>query len=87
MHTIRSFRHAGLEKFYRTDSKAGIRPAHAVKLRGQLTLLGAIAAPQEMDVPGWHLHALNRLWCKSNCEGNRPSGAEAQLILRHLRHD
>jgi len=29
----------------------------------------------------------NSLWCKSNGEGNRPSGAEAQLILRNLRHD
>jgi proteic killer suppression protein len=55
---IRSFRHAGLEKFYRTDSKAGIQPAHAVKLRRQLTLLDASASPQDMDVPGWHLHGL-----------------------------
>jgi proteic killer suppression protein len=30
---IRPFRHAGLEKFYRTDSKAGIQPHHARKLR------------------------------------------------------
>jgi len=55
---IRSFRHAGLERFYRTDSKAGILPAHAQKLRRQLTLLDASASPQDMDVPGWHLHAL-----------------------------
>jgi toxin HigB-1 len=31
---IKSFRHAGLEKFYRTDSKAGIQPAQAAKLSG-----------------------------------------------------
>ena len=55
---IQSFRHAGLEIFYRTDSKAGIQPAHAAKLRRQLTLLDASTSPKDMDVPGWHLHPL-----------------------------
>jgi len=55
---IKSFRHAGLERFYRKDSKAGIQPEHARKLRRQLTLLEASVSPQDMDVPGWHLHAL-----------------------------
>jgi len=55
---IKSFRHAGLEDFYRSDSKAGIQPAHATKLRRQLTLLDASASPQDMNVQGWHLHPL-----------------------------
>jgi toxin HigB-1 len=55
---IKSFRHAGLEKFYSSGSKAGIQPVHATKLRRQLTLLDASASPQDMNVPGWHLHAL-----------------------------
>jgi proteic killer suppression protein len=55
---IRSFRHAGIEKFYRTDSKAGIQPAHAAKLRRQLSLLDAAGSPEEMNVSGWHLHPL-----------------------------
>ena len=55
---IKSFRHAGLEKFYRADGKAGIQPAHATKLRRQLTLLDGSATPKDMNVPGWHLHAL-----------------------------
>ena len=55
---IKSFRHAGLEKFYRTDSKAGIQPEHATKLRRQLTLLDASTSPKDMNVPGWQLHAL-----------------------------
>ncbi|MFZ1940641.1 MAG: type II toxin-antitoxin system RelE/ParE family toxin [Terracidiphilus sp.] len=55
---IRSFRHAGLGSFYRTDSKAGIEPAHATKLRRQLTLLDASTSPNDMNVPGWHLHSL-----------------------------
>ncbi len=55
---IKSFGHAGLESFYRTDSKAGIQPAHAAKLRRQLTLLDAGTSPKDMNVPGWHLHPL-----------------------------
>lgn len=55
---IRSFRHAGLEKFFLTGSKAGIQPAHAVKLRRQLTLLNTAKNANRMDVPGWDLHPL-----------------------------
>jgi len=55
---IQSFRHAGLEKFFLTGSKAGIQPAHAVKLRRQLTLLHTANSAQRMDVPGWELHPL-----------------------------
>jgi proteic killer suppression protein len=55
---IQSFRHAGLEKFFLTGSKAGIQPAHAVKLRRQLTLLNTAKSAHRMDVPGWDLHSL-----------------------------
>jgi proteic killer suppression protein len=55
---IRSFRHAGLENFYLTGSKAGIQPAHGVKLRRQLTLLNTAKNANRMDVPGWDLHPL-----------------------------
>ena len=55
---IKSFHHAGLEKFYRKDSKAGINPSHAKKLRKLLTALDAAARPEDMNVPGWDLHPL-----------------------------
>lgn len=55
---IRSFRHKGLENFFRTGSKAGIQPAHALRLRLILTTLNVAAEPAQMDVPGWRLHAL-----------------------------
>ena len=55
---IRSFRHAGLEKFFRTGSKAGIQPAHAKKLQSQLLALNEAESPQEMNLAGWHLHPL-----------------------------
>ena len=55
---IRSFRHAGLEKFFYTGSKAGIQPARAKKLRSQLTVLNVASDASRMDLPGWDLHPL-----------------------------
>jgi proteic killer suppression protein len=58
VHVIRSFRHAGLERFFRTGSKAGIQPAHAAKLELQLVTLNRALLPQGMNFPGWKLHQL-----------------------------
>jgi proteic killer suppression protein len=55
---IQPFRHAGLEEFFLTGSKAGIQPAHATKLRRQLTLLNTAKNANRTDVPGWDLHPL-----------------------------
>jgi len=55
---IKSFKHRGLEKFYNTDSKAGIIPAHAKKLRDQLSLLDVATRPGDLDKSGWRLHPL-----------------------------
>jgi proteic killer suppression protein len=55
---IRSFRHAGLEKFFKTGSKAGIQLAHAKKLRLQLFTLNRVDKPSGMSFPGWQLHPL-----------------------------
>jgi proteic killer suppression protein len=55
---IRSLRHAGLEEFFKTGSKAGIQPAHAKKLKGQLVVLNRATTPAMMNAPGWHLHPL-----------------------------
>ena len=56
---IKAFRHAGLERFYRSGSKAGIQPKHDKKLRAQLTALDAPAQLQDLAViAGWRLHAL-----------------------------
>ena len=55
---IQSFRHAGLEKFFTTGSKAGIQPAHAKKLSILLGTLDEATEPATMDVPGWNLHPL-----------------------------
>lgn len=55
---IRSFRHKGVERFFRTGSKAGIQAAHSSRLARQLAALEAAKAAADMNVPGWGFHAL-----------------------------
>lgn len=55
---IKSFRHRGVEAFFRRGSKAGIQPHHAERLGRQLIKLDIAKAPQDMNVPGWRLHSL-----------------------------
>jgi proteic killer suppression protein len=46
---IKTFRHKGLEAFFRTGSKGGIQPHHAGKLRVQLTTLDSARCPGDMN--------------------------------------
>lgn len=55
---IQSFRHGGLERFFTTGAKSGIRPEHANRLRLVLGRLAAATAPKDMDLPGLRLHPL-----------------------------
>ncbi|MDO9282160.1 MAG: type II toxin-antitoxin system RelE/ParE family toxin [Methylotenera sp.] len=55
---IKTFRHKGLETFFETGSKAGIRPDHASKLSRQLRRLDDARNPSDMNIPGWKLHSL-----------------------------
>jgi proteic killer suppression protein len=55
---IKSFRHAGIERFFYSGSKAGIQPRHAKRLRLQLGRLDAASTPEDMNLPGWRLHPL-----------------------------
>jgi proteic killer suppression protein len=56
---IKSFAHKGLERFFRTGSKAGIQAQHAARLRLQLGMLDDVGAPEDMNAPGWRLHPLH----------------------------
>lgn len=56
---IKSFRHAGIEKFFKTGSKAGIQPKHVAKLSVQLFALNRAKSAADMDASGWDLHALS----------------------------
>ncbi len=55
---IKTFRHKGLETFFRKGSKAGIQPHHAGKLRIMLTMLDSAKHPDDMNAPGWRFHPL-----------------------------
>lgn len=55
---IKSFAHKGVEKFFRTGSKAGIQAKHAQKLSLQLALLNTAKQPEDLNAPGWRLHPL-----------------------------
>jgi proteic killer suppression protein len=56
---IKNFRHRGIEKFFKTGSKAGIQPKHAQKLSIQLFALDNAIRPEDMNAPGWRLHQLH----------------------------
>ncbi len=56
---IKTFSHKGLEAYFLKGSKAGIQPHHAAKLSRQLVRLDVAKSGQDMNVPGWNLHALN----------------------------
>ena len=56
---IRSFKHKGLERFFRTGSKSGIQANHAKRLKLILGRLNASTEPRDMDLPGLLLHLLS----------------------------
>lgn len=55
---IVSFRHKGVELFYRTGSTRGIQAAHAPKLARILAALDAAELPSDLNHPGYRLHPL-----------------------------
>lgn len=81
---IKSFIHKGLERFYRTGSKAGIQAKHAKRLRLILSNLDQAESPEEMDLPGLMLHEL-----KGNRKGVwavKVSG-NWRVTFRFINHD
>ena len=45
---ILSFRHKGLEAFFKTGRMTGIQPMHAKRLRELLTALNAASGPRDL---------------------------------------
>ncbi|MBR0573749.1 MULTISPECIES: type II toxin-antitoxin system RelE/ParE family toxin [Pasteurellaceae] len=56
---IISFKHKGLEKFFRTGSTAGIIVSHKNKLNRILTVLENATDIQTINLPGYDLHKLS----------------------------
>ncbi len=55
---IKSFRHKGLETFFVTGKKTGIRPDHATKLQRQLAVLDNARTLQDLP-QSWKPHPLS----------------------------
>lgn len=55
---IKTFAHKGLEKFFLTDSTAGIQPKHEKRLRLILTALNAVDDLKNLNAPTFRLHPL-----------------------------
>jgi proteic killer suppression protein len=85
---IKSFRHKGLEAFFRTGTKKGIQPQHATKLQLQLATLDNATGPDDMNAPNWRLHALTgnlaghwSIWVNGNWRLTfRFDGKDAELV-------
>nr|VFJ90949.1 MAG: proteic killer suppression protein [Candidatus Kentron sp. H]VFJ92095.1 MAG: proteic killer suppression protein [Candidatus Kentron sp. H]VFJ98667.1 MAG: proteic killer suppression protein [Candidatus Kentron sp. H] len=58
MPMIKSFGHKGLEDFFYSGAKKGIRPEHAGRLAHILDHLNAASEIRDMDYPGSNLHKL-----------------------------
>ena len=56
---IKSFRHKGLELFFRTGKKSGFQPQHANKLQLILTMLNRANGAADVNGPGLFLHGLS----------------------------
>ena len=56
---IQSFKHKGLELFFKTGRKSGIQAKHSNRLRLILGRLNASTSPDDMNLPGLFLHPLS----------------------------
>jgi proteic killer suppression protein len=55
---IRSFRHAGLKRFYERGDRRRFLAEHVSKIARVLAQLDVATDASDMDLPGFHLHRL-----------------------------
>lgn len=55
---IKSFKHKGLEQFYKTGSTKGIQTVHAKKLKMLLSILNAMSTTEDLKLPSLAFHKL-----------------------------
>ncbi|MCK4608788.1 MAG: type II toxin-antitoxin system RelE/ParE family toxin [Gammaproteobacteria bacterium] len=55
---IKSFKHKGLEGFFKTGAARGINKNHSKKIRLVLAMLDAAVFVKDIDAPGLRLHKL-----------------------------
>ena len=85
---IMSFKHKGLERFFKTGNKPGIQSNHSARLQLILGRLNASVQPLDMNLPGLSLHQLtgdrNDIW-SVKVSGNwrvtfRMNGEHAEIV-------
>lgn len=81
---IASFRHKGLKRLYENDDSRGVIVEHVAKLRNILARLDAATIIEDMNLPGFRLHAL-----KGELQGFWSVSVRAnwRVIFRFLRSD
>lgn len=85
---IISFRHKGIESFYKAGSTRGIRADHSVKLARILSALDAAASADELNLPSFKLHPLKgklkghwSIWVNGNWRVTfRFAGVDIELV-------
>ena len=55
---IKSFKHKGIERLFFEGDKSLVNQEHIAKLYRILDRLDASTCPQDMNLPGYHLHEL-----------------------------
>lgn len=55
---IKSFRHKGLERFFRKNDPRGIQAQHVSRVGRILSLLDEASSPEQLSIPGMFLHPL-----------------------------
>ncbi len=55
---IQSFRHRGLKRLYEEDDPRGVLAEHVPRLRNILARLDAATSQEDLNLPGFRLHAL-----------------------------
>jgi toxin HigB-1 len=55
---IRNFRHKGLKRLFEKGEAKGIRADQLEKIENILFVLSRARKPEDMDLPGFHLHPL-----------------------------
>jgi proteic killer suppression protein len=55
---IKSFKHKGLEKFFRNNDRSGLNAQHCDRIGRLLDATNAAETPEELGIPSYRLHKL-----------------------------
>jgi proteic killer suppression protein len=59
---IQNFRHKSLKRLFEKGETKGVRPDHIEKIENILAVLNQARRPEDMNLPGFRLHALKGFW-------------------------